>query len=482
MKYLVRLGSDITVKSDRIRARFVGRLDANLRAGFKRAAVEATIQREWSRLFVESDDPRVGDVIRRTFGVSSFSPIDRELTADLEGLAAATAELYGDLVEGKSFAIRPRRIGTHACSSVDVGRRLGAALFARGRRVDLNSPEVEIHCEIREDVAFLYSKFVPGPCGLPLGVSGRVLCLMSGGFDSAVSAWMMMKRGLEVDYLFCNLAGAAYERSVLTLTKFLADEWAHGSSPAFHVIDFEPLAAAIRQRVRPSHAQVLLKRFFYRAGAAVAETTGREALVTGECIGQVSSQTLRNLCTIERVIDMPVLRPVIGFDKLDIIDVARKIGSFDISASIQEYCQLVPDKPVTACSPEAAEREELALAGDDILTAALAARRTQALANVDMQSLASDYLYVDTVPEAAQVIDVRPQEAYALWHPEGARSVELHDLIASTEVLAKDGVYVLVCPVGLQSAVGAEHLQKKGYRAYSLRGGLAKFSATTIPH
>lgn len=482
MKYLVRLGSDITVKSDRIRARFVGRLDGNLRVGFKRAGVKAKIDRQWSRLFIESDDPRVGDVLMRTFGVASFSPIDGEMTSGLAELSGAVVELYADKVAGKRFAVRPRRLGTQDYNSEDVGRRLGAALFPFAAGVDLRRPEFEVHCEIRHNHALLYSRIIPGPLGLPLGVGGRVLCLISGGFDSAVAAWMMMKRGLEVDFLLCNLAGSAYERSVLTIAKFLADEWGHGTKPTFHVVDFDGLAAALRERVRPAYAQVLLKRLFYRAGTSVARQTGREALVTGECVGQVSSQTLRNLCTIEHAAGLPVLRPVVAFDKSEIMNVARRIGTFDLSAAVEEYCQLVPEKPVTAANPEACEREEIELAGDQLLAATLKARRTRSLEGIDIATLATDYLFVDEIPASASVIDVRSAEAFELWHPDGAVSIELHDLIANPPPLSKAPVYVLVCPVGLQSAVGAEHMQKKGFRAYSLKGGLAKYpgASTTV--
>lgn len=137
---------------------------------------------------------------------------------------------------------------------------------------------------------------------------------------------------------------------MLSLARVLDGEWGHGGRARFTVIDFSGVADEIRAKVKASYAQVILKRMFYRAACALSAEFGAVAIVTGECIGQVSSQTLPNLQAIEAAATLPV-RPLIGFDKDDIMQAARRIGTFAASSKIQEYCQLVPDKPVTACTP-----------------------------------------------------------------------------------------------------------------------------------
>lgn len=471
MKLLLRLAPDLTVKSDRIRAKFVNRLVHNIRTALGDAGVPFALTRQWSRLFVETEDARAKDILSRVFGLSSLSVIEHQCEATLEEIVRVGASAYQEAVRGKTFAVRPRRVGAHSYTSMDVAKALGAALRPFATKVDLARPEVEIWVEVRNGDAYLFSDATPAPGGLPLGVSGRVLCLFSGGFDSAVAAWMMMKRGVDVEFAFCNLAGQAYERQVVGLAKVLTSEWGYGSRPKFHVLDFTAVADEIRKKVKPSHAQIVLKRCFYRAANALAAEAHADALLTGECVGQVSSQTLKNLRTIEEVATLPVLRPVVGMDKLDICEVAKRIGTFELSAAVQEYCQLVPDKPVTACRPEVAQREEQDFAFA-VLDQAVAGRRTLMLKDLSPSDLVMPYLYTTELPQGATVIDCRPEAAFEGWHYPEALQFELHDLLDGFKRLDKKKPYVLYCPHGLQSAVAAERMQKAGFDAVSFKGGV----------
>lgn len=480
MKILLRLTSELTTKSDKVRAKFVGRMIRNMNAAFAAAQIKVTIDRQWSRLFVITDDERALEVLSRTFGLSSFSLVDREASADLSDIVHAGVEAFSEVVRGKTFAVRVRRTGSHSYSSVDLARRLGAALRPLATGVDLENPQVNVSVEVRRDQAFLYSRRERGAGGLPLGTSGRVLVLMSGGFDSAVATWLMQKRGLEVDYLFCNLAGASYERSVMGIAKFMQATWSQGSKTYFHAVDFQAIVAHIKAVVRPSFAQVVLKRLFYRAAEQVAAHIGATAVVTGECIAQVSSQTLQNLVAIEAGVNLPIFRPVIGFDKEEITDMARRMGVFDLCAAVQEYCQLVPEKPVVACKPERLADEEARI-DQSLVRQAVASRRIVYLPTLTASELASTYVYADAIPPDAVVIDCREAEHFAAWHYPGAQNRELHDLMLTYRKLDKTRTYILYCPVGLQSAVAAEAMQKSGWQAYSLRGGMASLRDVSPP-
>lgn len=480
MQYIVRLGADIIIKSNRIRARFITRLIHNLRAACDQAGIKVEVQREWSKLFLFSDQPEIIDVIKRVYGVSSVSKIEHVSTSAMDDICKTAHEFYSDKIKGKTFAIRAKRVGKHSYTSLDMAKAAGSALFDGSAGVRMVKPEVELFIEVREDKALFFSERIKGPSGLPLGVSGRVLCLLSGGFDSAIAAWMMQKRGLAMDYLFCNLAGEAYEKNVLGLAKFMSEQWSAGTRPNLFIVDMAPVADEIRSKVKRSYSQIILKRAFYRLAEKVAAKIGAEAILTGEAIGQVSSQTLQNLRSIEHIATLPILRPLLGFDKDDIVSMSRQIGTYAMCSGVQEYCQLVPDKPVTASTIEAADRQE-AYMDLGVLDTAIAGIRRFDLQELNAGDLVTPYLYCEEIKSKDIVIDCRPQESFAAWHFEGAVNFEFYELLTDHHRLNKNESYVLYCPVGLQSAVLAERLQKFGFEARSFRGGmngLKKYLAT----
>jgi thiamine biosynthesis protein ThiI len=471
MQYIVRFGSDIVIKSSRTRAQFVRRMVANMQAGFKARGIKAEIIREWGRLLVRSDDAAALDLMRRVYGVCSVAEVDHVCGADINQITSFTT-VYQKKVAGKTFAVRVKRVGEHAFSSEDLARKVAATVFDHAKGVDLKNPDVEIFIEVRANEAVIFCERHLGPSGLPLGVGGRAICLLSGGFDSAVAAWMMQKRGIEVDYVFCNLAGSAYEKSVVALAKYLTDEWSYGSKPKLFIVDMNPVVQEIVRKVKPPYVQIVLKRVLYRLAERFATDTGAEAIITGECLGQVSSQTLQNLRSIEAAIQLPVLRPLLCFDKQEILAEARRIGTYPISAGVEEYCQLVPDKPVTACTVAMAELHE----GTMDLSVLHTAHRTAREINVTKLSpadLVTPYIYTDEILNTDVVIDCRPSDAYALWHHERAINIEFYDLLEARTKLKKNVRHVLYCPIGLQSAVLAEALQKRGLEAFSFRGGIA---------
>lgn len=468
---LLRFAGELATKSRRVRARFQGRLARNVGEALRSAGIRYSIRPGWARLFIEVEDRAALDVLRRVFGVSSFSPVRARCAADLDEIVRVGEAEFRDRVCGKRFAVRARRAGTHRFRSRDIEVALGAALRPHAERVDLTAPQVTVFVEVRKDEVFFFDEEILGAGGLPLGTQRGALALVSGGFDSAVAAWLTLKRGVPVDYLFCNLAGAAYERSVLQVAKVLAEDWSLGDRPRMTVIDFQEIVDALRGDVRPAYVQVVLKRLMYRAANRVALEEGREAIVTGESIGQVSSQTLTNLRAIDEVSELPVLRPVAGLDKQEIIVLSRRIGTYTLSSKIQEYCALVPDRPVTAASPERVREQEQRLE-PMLLERALEGRRALDLRALEASDLVLPYVYTSEIPEGAVVLDGRPGLQFQTWHYPGAEATDLNEFSGNFRRLDRSRVYVLVCPLGLQSGVVAEHMQREGYRAYSFRGGI----------
>lgn len=475
--YLIRLSGEITTKAPRTRIRFTKRLVRNLRDGLERAGLEASIDRRWSRVYVEVDEPPgtglARDVIERTFGVQSFSPVERREWRTLDDLVATGYEWFHEAVENKRFAVRARRSGDRKrmpFRSKDVERELGAALLPHAAEVDLDDPEVTAALEIHERNAYLFLEKIPGPAGLPLGTESRALSLVSGGFDSAVASWMLLRRGVALDYAFFNLGGTAHELGVLRVMKVITEQWSHGDRPKLHSIDFRPLVAEIQENVTTRYWQVVLKRLMLRAAEELARELRLTAVVTGEAIGQVSSQTPQNLAAIARPIEIPVLRPLLGFNKDEIIDRTRWIGVYELAAAVDEYCAILPKKPATRASIGAVDQEEATLDPDSVRTA-VAERTVHDLRALDPADFGAAELEIDEIPAGARVVDLRSRAAYDAWHWPEAEHMDFFRALAGYEELDRGPTYVFYCEVGLKSAHLAEVMQQAGYEAYHLPGG-----------
>jgi len=476
---MVRLGAEVTTKSRRTRRRFQRRLVRNIEDALETGGFAHHVEDRWNRILVESDDRGALDRVATVFGVSSLSPVDARIDADLGTIVETGAELYGSLVEGRRYAVRCRRQGRHGFSSQDVKNQLGAALNAHAT-VDLDDPEITVEVEVREGEAYLLHERVPGRGGLPLGVQGTAVCLISGGYDSAAAAWLMLKRGIRLEYVFCNLAGAAYERSVVMVSRILAEEWSHGEKPRLHVVPFIETVEAIQANVTPRYWQVVLKRLMYRAAESIATEIGGEAIITGESLGQVSSQTLGNLRAIDESVSLPVFRPLIGMDKHEIIELTEEVGTAALSARIREYCAILPDRPVTHSKPAAA-RDEASKVDPSVVERAVEGRTILDLRALDARDLVEPYVFADEVQEGATVLDCRSSRQYQVWHYPDAVRCDPGDLPAELARLDKERPYVLYCDQGVLTAQFAELMQRLGYEAYSFRGGTRALQRWVAP-
>ena len=468
---LIRLAAELTIKSSRTRVSFLRRLGRNIRDALNAAGVEHKIESKWGRMYVRADAAEAVPALAHVFGISSISAVDRRVPADVQSIVDTATDLYRDTVRDRKFAVRARRIGTHAFASKDVEIKLGSALLPFSNGVDLSNPEVTVHVEIREDFADLFSDRVHGAGGLPLGVEGRAISLLSGGYDSAVSSWLMLKRGIALDYVFCNLGGDAYERAVLQVAKVLADEWSYGTHPRLHVIDFADPVRDLREKVREGYWQLILKRLMYRAASTVARETDGQAIITGEAVGQVSSQTLTNLRVLDPAATFPLFRPLLGFDKEEIIERARAIGTAALSEQVKEYCAITPGRPITAARLVSLDAQD-ALIDPSLLDHAVANRKVLDLRSIKPSDMVAPYLFTETVPNGAVVLDCRTASQFRAWHLKGAKHRDEWELLRDYKKLDKDHTYVLYCAHGIQTAYLAEKMQRSGFEAYSFKGGL----------
>jgi len=470
---VLRLSGELSTKARATRRRFLGQLVQNLREALAAEGIAAAVERAHERVYLVPGDSRAVELAARVFGVQSISLAERADFEGLAGLVEVCARRFAAEVQGRSFAVRARIVGgkdTAPFGARDVERELGAALLPGARRVDLSAPEVTVRVEVHRGQAHLFRDSLPGAGGLPLGTEGRAVALVSGGFDSAVAAWQLLRRGVCLDYVFCNLAGRTHELGALRVMKVIAERWSYGDRPRLHALDFRPVVQELMERSEPRLWQILLKREMLRAAEAVARAVRGQAIVTGEALGQVSSQTLANLAVISEATSLPIFRPLIGFHKDEIIALANRIGTGPLSAAVGEYCAIVPRRPATAARLADVLRQEERRDGAALEHALKTSLR------VDLRSFDPDRellgdLSVDALPPGAVLLDLRSREEFSAWHPEGALRLDFPDALRAYPSFAREREYVVYCAYGLKSAHLAERMREAGFHAHHFRGG-----------
>ena len=314
-------------------------------------------------LLTFKNDVHADIVIQRlsgVFGVANFSIVKRT-DRDIDALRSDILEsLNGNRFE--SFRIETQRGDkTFPLTSPEINRQLGAAVKARsGARVDLENPEFTVTVEILPRDAFFGFNKIPGAGGLPVGASGRVVCLISGGFDSPVAAYRMMQRGCRIIFVHFHSAPYQDKTSQEKVRQLVTHLTRHQFLSRLYLVPFGEIQRQIVTSVARPLRVVLYRRMMLRIAEAIARQDRAKALVTGESLGQVASQTLDNMAVIEQAARLPILRPLVGMDKQEIIDQARRIGTFDISSiPDQDCCQLfVPKHPATKARFDDVEQDE----------------------------------------------------------------------------------------------------------------------------
>ncbi len=361
---IVRYG-EISVKGPSTRKRMENLLVNNIRDSLASNNYSGyRVRKERGRIYVEGvegekDAYRVSGLLTKVMGIVSLSPSVVVSFTSLEDLVVKAWRFFRERIRGSSFAVRAHRIGEHGFTSLDVQKKLGAIIHdGTGIRVDLENPDYTAYLEIRGWKAYLYDTVLKGPGGLPIGSEGRVLALFSGGIDSPVAAWYMLKRGCIVDLVLFNIGGEEQVRGATEVARRLMGEWGYGYTPRLYIVDIRRLIPRIAVKVPRSYIVIVIRRLMMRLASILAEKIGAKALVTGESLGQVASQTLDNLYVIDRASSYPVLRPLIGFDKEEITRIARLIGTYELSARMKEFCMIGTRRIVTHSSLKIVEEYE----------------------------------------------------------------------------------------------------------------------------
>ena len=363
---IVRYG-ELALKSTGVRNWYERKLVQNIAAMLKlRGMKYSQIKREWGRIFVHTTDPEVAGVVADVFGVVSASPAI-SCNATLTDAAKVCADIGAGMIsDGESFAIRTRRTGNHCFASRDIGIKCGDAvweqLVSAGKTpsVNLTDPDKEIFVEMRQTKAYIYTTISKGVGGFPLGTQGKMIALVSGGIDSPVSAWLMMKRGVEIIPVYCNnepFSDETTRERAMDCIKVLAD-WAPGHPMKMYEVPHGDNLTAFLTDCEYKNTCLLCRRTMYREAFEIMKKEGASGVITGSSLGQVASQTSANMYAEVYGLGVPLYHPLIGYDKTEIIDIANRIGTFNASIKPATCCTAVPDLPEVKAKVDALAIEE----------------------------------------------------------------------------------------------------------------------------
>jgi thiamine biosynthesis protein ThiI len=313
------------------------------------------------------------------FGIVGICPVVIYDSCDIEQLREHMVEYLNEEHPDctSTFKVKARRVDKeYPLTSMEVDAELGEAILMANpnMRVDVHNPEIVFDVEIREEI-YIYSKVIPGPGGMPVGTAGRAMLLLSGGIDSPVAGWMVAKRGVTIDAVYFHAPPYTSDRAkqkVVDLAKIVAQ---YTGPIRLHIVNFTDIQLYIYDQCPHEELTIIMRRYMMRIAEHFAVENGDMGLVTGESIGQVASQTMHSLLCTNAVCELPVYRPLIGFDKNDIVDISRKIGAYDTSILPYEDCCtiFVAKHPVTKPQLKIIERSETKLKEkiDELMTTAI---------------------------------------------------------------------------------------------------------------
>ncbi|RUO29116.1 tRNA uracil 4-sulfurtransferase ThiI [Aliidiomarina sanyensis] len=479
MRFIVRLHAEITIKSRSVRQRHVRVLTGNLRTLLKPLHSSVRVRNHWDRIEVSHDDlPEVTQAtierLQSTPGIAYFEQVLQAPLMPFEDILTWVLTYKQDALVNTRFAVRVKRKGKHEFSSMDLARYLGGGIKARvpGAQVQLVKPEVEVVLHVIEDQISLVVTRFNALGGFPLPTQETVVSLMSGGFDSAVASFQMMRRGARTHFCFFNLGADTHEAAVQEISYYLWEKFSKTHAVRFVSVDFSQVVQQILEHADQGALGVFLKRAMMRAAEQVAKQLRAQAIVTGEAVGQVSSQTLSNLQLIDAATSTLIVRPLIVSDKQTIVDQARAIGVEHLSAAVPEYCGVISKQPSVKVKPDVIAKTEQTILPDSLIQDVVAQARSVDIREVRVKSVAGPKVYRDALPAEAVLIDIRTadevEQAPLALDGHKVLHIPFFRLASKQDTLDKQGCYALYCQQGVMSRLQAIQLQEHGFKEVAI--------------
>ncbi len=345
-KILMIKYAELTTKKDN-RNYFINTLEKNIMSSLSDLNIE--IIKDYYRMFIITNDiDEVTNRLKNIFGIYEIVPCIRSNDSSFDNICSISKDLMRDNVTFKVVTNRSDK--SYPIPSMELSRKVGGYLLKsfNNLKVDVHNPSVTLNIEIRREGVYIYTEGFKGMGGYPTGTLGKCLLMLSGGIDSIVAGYLTMKRGVKLDFIyFESLPHTSLEarEKVISLAKILKK---YGNTGKLYVVPFTKIQESIYKELDLTYMITIMRRMMYRIGEKVAKRSKCNAIVNGESIGQVASQTLTSIKVVNDVTNYPIIRPLASFDKLEIIDIAKRIGSYDISILPYEDCCtiFVPTHPV----------------------------------------------------------------------------------------------------------------------------------------
>lgn len=359
--------AEIGIKG-RNRYLFEDALIRQIKHALKKCDGQFSVHKTQGRIYVEAltdfDYEEAVESLQRVFGISDICPVvyveDEGFEKLCEAVTGYLAERYPD--GNQSFKVNARRARKdYPKDSMEINRDLGEAILnaCPGMKVDVHEPDIMLNIEVREKIC-IYSETIPGPGGMPVGTGGKAMLLLSGGIDSPVAGYMIAKRGVKIDAVYFHAPPYTSDRAkqkVVDLARIVS----RYTGPVYlHIINFTDIQLYIHEQCPHEELTIIMRRYMMRIAEHIARENQCLGLITGESIGQVASQTMHSLAATDEVCEMPVYRPLIGFDKQEIVEAAQRIGTFETSILPYEDCCtiFVAKHPVTKPNVKIIRRHE----------------------------------------------------------------------------------------------------------------------------
>jgi thiamine biosynthesis protein ThiI len=346
--------NEIALKSKYVRSTLERSLASQIGFMLRREGyVNSIVTRVSGRIIIDDVPSEAAQIVAKVFGVVNATPAE-ETDSSLESILALSSKIGSNILkDGDTWAVRARVVGTHPFGSQDLAAKAGEAIINtvkdRTIKVNLTAPMKTIGVEVRDTRAYVFTESFHGVSGLPYGTQGTAVALFSGGIDSPVASWLLMKRGVSVYPLFMDQTPYVGESYLERAAKaFKVIRW-YAPTEKFNLY-FAPMGPIMERILESPELKftcILCKRAMYRIAEQFIRLKKGKAIITGESLGQVASQTLDNLYVLDSAVQIPILRPLIGLDKVEIEDMARKIGTYSVTAHKTEGCKVVPSSPAT---------------------------------------------------------------------------------------------------------------------------------------
>ena len=463
-KFILKLFPEIMVKGSSAKKQMVQQLYSNLQTLMGMIDEEITLKKFSDKIEIvapiEKVDP-LRETLRNTPGIEQIlEALQFDKMESLDQIKAKVAQIVAPALKGKRFVVRAKRTGSHPFNSSEIERVVGGYTLAHtdAAGVDLHTPEVTVRIELINQQLNIITDKYPGLGGFPIGTQGDILSLMSGGFDSTIASYLTMKRGIKTHFIFFNLGGVAHEIGVKQVALYLWNKFGASHRVKFVSVPFDGVVEEIFRSTAETYMGVTLKRLMLMAAEKIADAMEIDALVTGESVAQVSSQTLRNLALIDQVTSKLVLRPLATMNKPEIIRMAQQIGTKHFAENMPEYCGVISKNPITHGSFKRMEKEAKRFDYSVLDKAVEDAKSIYVDEIVENITQAAPVEIVRELHDNSVVIDIRPEEACIEIEGEVLK-IPFHQLKTAFKTLSRDKEYLLYCEKGVMSQLHAQYLR-----------------------